>query len=99
MQSEHQHVSGNACLHSIHHHSPTCIQGLGFPEIAVKRAVPPFISMVDQGLVAEPVFSFWLNRNAPGAPGGELILGGVDPAHYKGEHLWCVPYTMPVTSH
>lgn len=45
--------------------------------------------MVDQGLVPEPVFSFWLNRNDPSGPGGELVLGGVDPSHYTGEHLWC----------
>lgn len=45
-----------------------------------------------QGLVAEPVFSFWLNRNTEGAQGGELVLGGVDPAHYVGKHTY-VPLT------
>ena len=44
--------------------------------------------MVEQGLVPEPVFSFWLNRNHPDGPGGELTLGGVDPSHYTGEHVW-----------
>ena len=64
-------------------------QGLAFPEISIGRAVPPFQNMVDQGLVPEPVFSFWLNRQHPAGPGGELVLGGVDPAHYTGEHVWC----------
>lgn len=63
-------------------------QGLGFPEIAVTGAVPPFNNMLAQGLVKEPVFSFWLNRNVEGKQGGELTLGGVDPDHYKGEHVW-----------
>ena len=46
-------------------------------------------NMLDQGLVKEPVFSFWLNRDASeGASGGELVLGGVDPAHFKGEHVY-----------
>lgn len=64
------------------------VQGLGFPEIAVTGAVPPFNNIIDQGLVKDPVFSFWLNRNVEGRQGGELTLGGVDPAHYRGEHVW-----------
>ncbi|GLT47003.1 hypothetical protein SLA2020_207260 [Shorea laevis] len=45
-------------------------------------------NMVDQGLVKEPVFSFWFNRNANEEKGGELVFGGVDPNHYKGEHTY-----------
>ena len=66
------------------------MQGLGFPEIAVTGAVPPFNNMINQGLVKDPVFSFWLNRDVEGQQGGELTLGGVDPAHFKGEHVWYV---------
>ena len=68
--------------------SRSAAQGLGFPEISVGGAVPPFNKMMDQGLVKDPVFSFWLNRNVEGKQGGELTLGGVDPAHFKGEHVW-----------
>ncbi|KAK9794929.1 hypothetical protein WJX73_010113 [Symbiochloris irregularis] len=64
------------------------ILGLGFPNIAIGGAVPPFQNLVEQGVVKEPVFSFWLNRNEPGAEGGELVLGGVDPSHFKGTHTW-----------
>lgn len=49
--------------------------------------------MVSQGLVKEPIFSFWLNRNVEGEEGGELVFGGVDPDHYKGEHTF-VPVTQ-----
>ena len=66
-------------------------QGLAFPEISIGCATPPFQNMVDQKLVPEPVFSFWLNRNHPSGPGGELVLGGVDPSHYTGEHVWWGP--------
>ncbi|MCO5567159.1 hypothetical protein L7F22_020847 [Adiantum nelumboides] len=49
--------------------------------------------MVEQGLVSEPVFSFWLNRNAQEEKGGELIFGGMDdPEHYIGQHTY-VPVT------
>eukprot|EP00891_Asterochloris_glomerata_P005499 jgi/Astpho2/5499/Aster-07834 len=64
------------------------IMGLGFPEIAVGRVTPPFQRMLDQGVVKEPVFSFWLNRDVEGQQGGELVLGGMDPAHFKGDHAW-----------
>lgn len=49
--------------------------------------------MVNQGLVKEPVFSFWLNRNIDGEEGGELVFGGVDSSHFKGEHTY-VPVTQ-----
>jgi len=65
------------------------ILGLGFKEISVNRVTPVWYNMLDQGLVKEPVFSFWLNRDeSEGASGGELVLGGVDPAHFKGEHVY-----------
>ncbi|KAK2080218.1 hypothetical protein QBZ16_000071 [Prototheca wickerhamii] len=56
------------------------IMGLAFPEIAVNKVLPPFQSALKQGLLEEPVFSFWLNR--------KLVLGGVNKAHYTGEHTW-----------
>jgi phytepsin len=46
-------------------------------------------NMLDQGLVKEPVFSFWLNRDATDQEhGGELVFGGVDPKHFEGEHIY-----------
>ena len=48
--------------------------------------------MVKQGLVKDPIFSFWLNRNAEDEAGGELVFGGADPKHYKGKHTY-VPVT------
>lgn len=49
--------------------------------------------MVDQGLVNEPVFSFWFNRNPEDDIGGEVVFGGMDPKHYKGDHTY-VPVTQ-----
>jgi hypothetical protein len=37
-------------------------QGMGFPQISVDKVQPPFHTAVDQGLVDQPLFSFWLNR-------------------------------------
>lgn len=49
--------------------------------------------MVDQGLIKEPVFSFWFNRNAKEEEGGEIVFGGSDPRHYTGNHTY-VPVTQ-----
>ena len=35
--------------------------------------------MVKQGLVGDPVFSFWFNRHADEGQGGEIVFGGIDP--------------------
>ncbi|KAK9676985.1 hypothetical protein RND81_11G114100 [Saponaria officinalis] len=64
------------------------ILGLGFQEISVGNAVPVWYNMVNHGLVKEPVFSFWLNRNSDEDVGGEIVFGGVDPNHFKGKHTW-----------
>lgn len=64
------------------------ILGLGFQEISVDKVVPVWYNMIDQGLVQEPVFSFWMNRNTDEEEGGEIVFGGVDPKHFKGNHTY-----------
>lgn len=44
--------------------------------------------MIDQDLVDEKVFSFWFNRDPEAEVGGEIVFGGVDPNHYKGNHTY-----------
>ena len=50
-------------------------------------------NMIKQGLISDPVFSFWFNRHAGEGEGGELVFGGMDPNHYKGNHTY-VPVTQ-----
>ncbi|KAF8392746.1 hypothetical protein HHK36_023095 [Tetracentron sinense] len=69
------------------------ILGLGFQEISIRNTVPIWYNMVEQGLVSEEVFSFWLNRDPNAKEGGEIVFGGVDKKHFKGQHTY-VPVTQ-----
>ncbi|KAI9278614.1 endopeptidase [Phascolomyces articulosus] len=72
------------------------ILGMGFSTISVQGVIPPFYRMVEQDLIDEPVFSFYLGKDGGGGDdeyddetqGGELVLGGVDPSHFTGDIHW-----------
>merc|ERR1712179_27518 len=68
------------------------ILGMGFSTISVDGVPTVFDDAVKEGVVAKPVFSFWLDRNPQGQEGGELILGGSDPKYYTGNFTY-----LPVT--
>ncbi|PSS08453.1 Aspartic proteinase [Actinidia chinensis var. chinensis] len=69
------------------------IVGLGFQEIAAGDVIPVWYNMVEQALVRDSVFSFWLNRNPEAKQGGEIVFGGVDQRHFTGQHTF-VPVTQ-----
>ncbi|XP_072348479.1 cathepsin D-like [Scyliorhinus torazame] len=61
------------------------ILGLGYPTISVDGVLPVFDNMIKQKQLEKNIFSFYLNRNVSTQPGGELLLGGVDPKYYTGD--------------
>ncbi|PKX92160.1 cellular aspartic protease [Aspergillus novofumigatus IBT 16806] len=61
------------------------ILGLGYDTISVNKIVPPFYNMLEQGLLDEPVFSFYLGDTNKEGDNSEASFGGVDKNHYTGE--------------
>ncbi|KAK1061207.1 aspartic proteinase precursor [Friedmanniomyces endolithicus] len=60
------------------------IMGLGYDTISVNHITPPFYTMIDQGLLDEPVFAFYLGDTNNG-DNSEAIFGGIDENHYTGK--------------
>lgn len=58
------------------------ILGLGYDTISVNKIVPPFYNLIDQKLIDEPVFSFYLSKDGEGS---EVVFGGSDKDHYTGK--------------
>jgi len=58
------------------------ILGLAFPRISISGVPVVFELMIEQELVDEPVFSFYLTSDGSN---GEMDIGGIDTAHYTGE--------------
>lgn len=60
------------------------ICGLAFDSISVNGIKTPFHQLVDQGVLESPVISFYLGNNKD----GEMVVGGIDSAHYTGDITW-----------
>jgi len=61
------------------------ILGLGFDTISVNKIPPPFYNMIDQDLLDEPLFAFYLGSTENDAEGSEATFGGVNKNHYTGK--------------
>ncbi|EGS22121.1 aspartic-type endopeptidase-like protein [Thermochaetoides thermophila DSM 1495] len=58
------------------------ILGLGYDTISVNRIVPPFYNMIEQKVIDEPVFAFYLSDTSGQS---EVTFGGIDKTKYKGK--------------
>jgi len=64
------------------------ICGMGWDDISVDHVKTPVRALVDSKKLGANQFAFYLGS---GGAAGELVLGGVDPAHYTGDFA-----TVPV---
>jgi len=61
------------------------ISGMGWDDISVDGVVTPLRAMVNSGHLDENVFAFYLGS---GGADGELLIGGVNSAHYTGDFTY-----------
>lgn len=69
------------------------VLGLGYPYIAMMPGLPLFDNMMEQGVVAQPLFSVYIKRDASSSDGGEILFGAIDNDRYEG-NLSYVPVSM-----
>ena len=61
------------------------ILGLGYDTISVNKVPPPFYKMIDQELLDEPKFAFYLGDSNKEGDESEATFGGLNEDHYTGE--------------
>uniref|UniRef100_M3XYS9 Peptidase A1 domain-containing protein n=1 Tax=Mustela putorius furo TaxID=9669 RepID=M3XYS9_MUSPF len=64
------------------------ILGMAYPNLAVGSSPTVMESMLQQGQLTQPIFSFYFSRQPTYEYGGELILGGSNSQFYSGEIIW-----------
>jgi hypothetical protein len=65
------------------------ILGLAFQDLAVDRVKPPVQTMIDQKLLPNPLFTFWMTEtHADNETGGQITLGDYDTAHCASQVDW-----------
>ncbi|KAH8285224.1 hypothetical protein KR054_006378, partial [Drosophila jambulina] len=63
------------------------IFGLGYRSISMMRIKPPFYAMMEQELLAAPVFSVYLKKKGR-SEGGFIFFGGSNPDYYTGNFTY-----------
>ncbi|KAL8663082.1 MAG: hypothetical protein Q9168_008150 [Polycauliona sp. 1 TL-2023] len=61
------------------------IMGLGYDTISVNQIVPPFFQMINQGLLDDPVFAFYLGDANKDGDESEATFGGINTDHFTGK--------------
>jgi len=61
------------------------ILGMAFDSISVDHATPVWYNLISQGLVDQPLFTFWLDKWQANQNGGELTLGAIATDRFTGD--------------
>jgi cathepsin D len=69
------------------------ILGFAYDSISVDHVTPVWYNLLSQGLVDQPVFTFWLSQDPTASAGGELTLGSIDTTRFTG-----TPAYAPLTA-
>ena len=44
--------------------------------------------MLEQRRISQPIFSLWLSQDPTAMIGGEIVFGGIDWRHFRGDHTY-----------
>ncbi|XP_060181042.1 aspartic proteinase-like [Lycium barbarum] len=64
------------------------VLGLGFQGSESSSVAPIWQNMLLQEIVTKSIFSFWLNRDHTSMIAGEILFGGMDWTHFRGQHTY-----------
>ncbi|XP_074833369.1 gastricsin [Carettochelys insculpta] len=64
------------------------ILGMAYPSLSVGGATTVLQGMLQENLLSQPIFSFYLSSQSSSQYGGEVIFGGVDSNLYSGQIYW-----------
>ncbi|XP_054836902.1 gastricsin-like [Eublepharis macularius] len=64
------------------------ILGMAYPSLAVGGATTALQAMLNENLLSQPIFSFYLSKQPSSQYGGEVVFGGVDTRLYSGQINW-----------
>ncbi|KAK7354523.1 hypothetical protein VNO80_19988 [Phaseolus coccineus] len=64
------------------------ILGLGFQDASIGKVTPLWYNMIEQGHICHKIFSLWLNQDPTEEMGGEIVFGGIDYRHFRGDHTY-----------
>ncbi|GMG55885.1 unnamed protein product [Ambrosiozyma monospora] len=73
------------------------ILGLAYDTISVNHIVPPIYNAINEGLLDEPQFSFYLGDTSISEEGGVATFGGVDKSKFTGKITWLPVTVQPLT--
>ncbi|CAO3650201.1 unnamed protein product [Cunninghamella blakesleeana] len=73
--------------------TPNGIFGLGYPLLTASTSTrntynPVVFTMVQEKLIANPIFSIYMNKESAEGWSGEIIFGGVDQTKYTGDLVY-----------
>ncbi|KAL9314557.1 hypothetical protein ACSQ67_020009 [Phaseolus vulgaris] len=64
------------------------ILGLGFQDASIGKVTPVWYNMIEQGHICHKIFSLWLNQDPTEEMGGQIVFGGIDYRHFRGDHTY-----------
>ncbi|XLR00091.1 hypothetical protein S83_066289, partial [Arachis hypogaea] len=64
------------------------ILGLEFEDISIGEVTPVWYNIIDQGYIYQNVFSLCLNKDPMAEIEGEIVIGGINSRHFRGEHTY-----------